>query len=199
MDSIASVFIDGGYMDKVLYEHGGMRVDFGKFVERASQGHRLLRSYYYHCLPRQNPRGPDDTGYVSNKEKFFHALQFIDNFEVRLGHLAYRGTDEQGHHLMEQKGVDVQLAVDILTLSLNRSVDTVILVCGDGDMHPVVQKVKDMGVVVKLLHGDGPNTRVSEKLWYGCDQRILVDRNFLLGCELTQTRDREPVYDQDQP
>ena len=202
MLSTLGVFIDGGYMDKILFENGGLRVDFGKLVEKVAEGHRLLRAYYYHCLPRQSGRPPqEDYGHVSNKEKFFHALQYIDNFEVRLGYLAYRGTDEQGHHLMEQKGVDVQMAVDMLTLSFNKVMDTAILVCGDGDLHPVVQKAKDMGVIVKLYHGDGPNTRVSEKLWYGCDQRILIDRDFLLACELTSVReagrDRESGYEQE--
>lgn len=183
-------------MDKVLYEHGGLRVEFARFANRTVNDQGLLRAYYYHCLPRQSPRAtPEETTAIRNKEKFFHALQFIDRFELRLGHLAYRGVDDQGQRLLEQKGVDVQMAVDILSMCYGRLLDQVVLVTGDADLVPVVQKAKDLGVVVRLVHGDGPNSRVAERLWHACDERLLIDREMLLECQLSNAPDRDSGSD----
>lgn len=55
---VSAVFIDGGYIDKVLqFEHAGVRIDYSKLVRQMVQPDELLRAYYYHCLPYQgNPR-----------------------------------------------------------------------------------------------------------------------------------------------
>ena len=47
-----AVFIDGGYLDKVLhYDHSNQRIDYEKFSQLMSGDDELLRTYYYHCLP----------------------------------------------------------------------------------------------------------------------------------------------------
>ena len=142
MENVA-VFIDGGYMDKLLYDSGGLRIDFGEFVRRLVEGRHLPRAYYYHCLPyRSAEPTQQEEHFFRNKEKFFNALRRIDQFEVRLGHLAFRGIDSHGQRMLEQKGVDVQLAVDLLTLAFNRVINTAVLLAGDGDLVPAVVKAR---------------------------------------------------------
>ena len=71
-----AVFVDGAYLDKVCEIHfGGMRIDYGLFVEAVVGGEELLRAYYYHCLPylSQPPR-PDETVRMRRKERFFSAI-----------------------------------------------------------------------------------------------------------------------------
>ena len=54
---IAAVFIDGGYLDKILFhDHQNKRIDYGLLVNEMVAPDSLLRAYYYHCLPYQgNP------------------------------------------------------------------------------------------------------------------------------------------------
>lgn len=51
----ASVYIDGGYLDKVLFhQFPGQRIDMGQLASEMGGQEDLLRAYYYHCLPYQS-------------------------------------------------------------------------------------------------------------------------------------------------
>ena len=55
------VFIDGGYLDKVLeHEHPGKKIDYSRFAIEMAKPGELLRAYYYHCLPYQSPTPTED-------------------------------------------------------------------------------------------------------------------------------------------
>ena len=68
-----AIFIDGGYLEKVIKnEFGGLPVDFAKLVEVLVGGRELLRSYYYNCLPYQsNPPTQEEFERFAKKERFF--------------------------------------------------------------------------------------------------------------------------------
>ncbi len=185
LDKPIAILIDGGYMDKVLYEAGGVKVNFSKLSRRIAKDKEILRAYYYHCLPHlpQRPTVEEETHYT-NKERFFNALQRLDDFEVRLGHLAARGWDNAGNRLLEQKGVDVQIATDICRLAYTGAVSQILLITGDGDLKPAVILAKDLGLKVCLWYGDSASTRVSEMLFYACDQRRKLDVALLEECIL---------------
>jgi len=62
---------------------------------------------------------------------------------VRLGRLERRGEG------FVEKGVDIQIAVDMLRLAYARAFDVAILVSGDGDFAEVVRVIQDMGMQVE--------------------------------------------------
>lgn len=190
-DKRVAVLIDGGYMDKILYEAGSMKVSFSRLANKLARAKPLLRTYYYHCLPHISQRPtPEEQTFYANKERFFNALRRLDDFEVRLGHLAPRGWDNAGNRILEQKGVDVYLAVDVCRLSYTGAVSEIILVAGDGDLAPAVALAKDLGIKVCLWFGESPSTRVSEQLWYICDQRRALDVAILEECLLAPATER---------
>ena len=52
MPGTVAIFIDGGYMDKVLeHEHQRARIDYGALAEELSGTDQILRTYFYHCMP----------------------------------------------------------------------------------------------------------------------------------------------------
>ena len=54
MADLAAVFIDGGYLMKVLKEEfGSPGVDFKKLAEEMAGDHDIFRAYYYNCMPHQ--------------------------------------------------------------------------------------------------------------------------------------------------
>ncbi len=185
MSNKCAVFIDGGYMDNLMHDLSVYRIDFGRFSEKLVDGQSLLRTYYYHCPPfvPDNPSS-EDTDRAEGKLRFFTALTNLPRFEVRLGYAVPRGHNERGETIVQQKGVDVQLAVDMVRLSYMRSIGYACLVAGDGDFLPMVQCVKDAGVVVSLFYGNGPGSQVSEKLLSACDERTVLQRPFFDDCRL---------------
>jgi len=54
-----AVFVDGGYLDRALdSKRQGNRIDFNKLVdnivEKSGTDRKIIRVYYYHCLPYQD-------------------------------------------------------------------------------------------------------------------------------------------------
>ena len=64
---------------------------------------------------------------------------------VRYGRLAGERPERR-----RQKGVDVQLAVDALSLAMNGVCDVAIIVSGDADFIPVVEALRDRGTLVAI-------------------------------------------------
>ena len=172
-----AVFIDGGYLDKVLaVEYGMARLDYYDFAQALAGPDELLRTYYYHCPPWQgNPPTQDEQLRFAGKERFFEALRSLPSFEVRLGRLERRGVNEDGTPNFVQKRVDIQLAVDLMQLSLKHRIERGVLVTGDSDFLPVVTAAKNEGVRIDLVHG----AQYHYDLWQACDNRLHLDSSLV--------------------
>jgi len=173
--SLAAVFIDGGYLAKVLKDcFGEPRINYSLLVEWATEGYDLFRAYYYDCLPFQScAPDPEERDRYARKRKFLCALERLDRFTVRLGQLEQRGTDVFGEPIFEQKQVDIQLAADMAVLLTKNRVEVVVLLTGDSDLIPAVNLAKDEAVIVRLVTGpeDCPRARRHQDLWDQADER----------------------------
>jgi uncharacterized LabA/DUF88 family protein len=67
------------------------------------------------------------------------------NINYSLGYLLK--SDDKFH----EKGVDIKMAVDILTTSFEKLADKIILVSSDTDLLPAVKKAKSKGVAVEYI------------------------------------------------
>ena len=182
----AAVFVDGGYIEKLLKKGFGMpQIDYGKLAMEivqhgATPGEvSLLRTYYYDCPPYQgSPPTADESRRLAGKQSFFAKLGRLPRFEVRLGKLAYRGHNSTGQPIFVQKGVDIMLGVDMVQLAATRQIQRAVLLAGDSDFVPALQAVKQHGVLVVLWHGPkgGPNGTVHQELWDEADERFEIDQ-----------------------
>ena len=177
-----AIFIDGGYLDKLCEnEFGRARIRFDKLVTLLTGSSQLLRTYYYHCPPYQGkPPTREQLDRTEKRQRFYSALKHMGQFDVRLGHLVYRGCDASGKHIYFQKGVDVLLAIDILQLTIHGKIDRAVLLAGDSDYIPVIKVVKQHGVLLMLWHG--PQHSVYEELKGECDMCHEITRDLIVKC-----------------
>lgn len=171
---VAAAFIDGGYLDKVLFfDHQNRRIDLQKLVREMVAPDELLRAHYYHCLPYQsNPPTEEEKSRYAAKHRFVTALSFLPRFEVRLGKLAYRGKDPEGNPIFVQKRVDCMVGVDMALLAGKGKITNVALLTGDSDYIPAIEAVKREGVLITLWHGSfSANTTPARELFEICDER----------------------------
>lgn len=146
-ERFAAIFIDGGYLDKVLkHEHRGATIDYDKLATAMAGGLSRYRAYYYFCR-RWMPAHPtvDERRQQADQDRFFERIRSLPRFEVRLGHLKRRGTDNTGKPIFQQKGVDVLLAIDVVRIALKGDVSQMAILAGDGDYAPLVHVAKDAG------------------------------------------------------
>ena len=168
-------FIDGAYLDHVLAnEFSNQRIDYQLLiratVEKAGPDREVVRVYYYHCLPYQDTHPTQEQSQrFSNMQRFFRALQRTARFEVRQGRLAYRGLDDKGNPVFEQKRTDL-LGLDLVLLATKKSIDEAFIIAGDSDFIPAICAAKAEGVIVYLVHGDACHDDLLDE----ADERIKI-------------------------
>lgn len=172
---VAAIFLDGGYIEKVLtFDHCQPSIDFAKLAQEMAAPDELLRAHYYHCLPYQsNPPTEEEKERYAMRHRFTTALSFLPRFEVRLGRLAYRGVGSDGKPIFQQKRVDCMLGVDMALLAAKGKITHVSIFTGDSDLIPAIEAAKREGVLVTLWHGSlaSDETRPSRELFEIADER----------------------------
>ena len=91
---------------------------------------------------------------------------------MRLGRLV---KTKEGYR---QKGVDILMAIDMLTKAYENRYEIAILVAGDGDFVDLVEAVKDTG---KRVYGAYIPNNISDKLMECFDVAITLPENILKG------------------
>ena len=176
-----AIFIDGGYIDKVL-EHacGNVRIDYRLLADTICKTIHpdadIFRVYYYHCQPWQSSSPtPDESARFAAKQNFFDAINRLPRFAVKLGRLARRGPDNQGKYSYEQKMVDVLLSIDLTHFSAKGQITHAAIVGGDSDFVPAIQVAQNEGISIWLFHGQRPH----RELWDTADERIQINPAFV--------------------
>jgi len=147
-----AVFIDGSnFYHCCRQSFGRTDVDLGAFAQwLVGPERQLVRTYYYNCpLPPDAPQEERD-----RQQRFYGRLARIPYFEVRLGRLSRKQShcrscgDEFERYI--EKGVDMRIGVDMLSLASKNLLDVAVLVSGDGDLSEAVKAVKELGKHVEL-------------------------------------------------
>ena len=170
--SRCAVFIDGGYLNKILeHEFSRPLLDYGKLSQELAGDTERLRTYYYHCMPYQgDPPTEEEKQRHANMARFIEALKRLPRFEFRQGRLAKR---EGG---FEQKRVDIWIAVDLVRLSFSHQITKAIIISGDSDLVPAIEAAKDAGVVVELWYS---RRAVHNELLQAADERFEITQSLI--------------------
>lgn len=171
---VSAVFIDAGYLDKVMYYNfQNQRIDLEKLAREMVLPDELLRAYYYHCLPYQgNPPTPEERRRYASMHRFITSLGYLPRFQTRLGRLAFRGYDSTGKPIFVQKRIDCMIGVDMALLAGKGKITNVALFSGDSDLIPAIEAAKNEGVLITLWHGSyTQDTAPSRELIEICDER----------------------------
>jgi len=127
----------------------------------------LVRVYYYDAIvDRLNPK-------YNEKNDYFNRIKGNNGYQVRLGKVVPTGKDGSGQ--LKQKGVDVLLAVDMITKAYSNQYEFAILLAGDRDFLEVVNAVKDSGKRVFGMYFRG---HIADDLFDAFDARIEIE-NFV--------------------
>lgn len=186
-DERVVIFIDGSNFYHGLREnHGKNNVNFEKLAQKLSNDRKLIRTYYYNAPVDQS----EDPEKYKKQQKFFSFLDQVPYFETSLGRLARRERintcskckNKERIIIHNEKGIDVSIAVDMLTMAVKNIYDTAILISGDGDFDKAIKGVKDLGKHVENAYFNKGHSRQLMKI---CDRFINIDASFLAGCWLT--------------
>jgi len=175
------LFIDGGYLRRKLTDgKGDDSFNISKFQneictrlvpDRSFFFYELIRTYYYDCnfditdidLSEENKKR-----FSENKTRF-DGLNEQRKVEVKIGHLTNSKPPRQ-------KGIDVLIAIDMLSKAYDDHYDIGILVCGDNDFVPIVKAVKDQ--TGKRVYGVFFKDQCPDELKREFDEYFEINRSY---------------------
>lgn len=117
--------------------------NFASFARVLAKDSKITNAVYY--IGKIKTDGSEKSNrMLANQQKLFAHLR-KSNFNYSLGYLLK--SDGKYH----EKGVDVNIAVDILVATYENSCDSIILVSSDTDLLPAVRKAKGKGKKVEYV------------------------------------------------
>jgi len=165
------IFIDGSNLYHSLKHHFKRTdLDIGKFCQALLKRRNLIRIYYYNARVGRK----EEPERYKKQQIFFNSVNAVPYSELRLGRLVYNNWPSVPPY---EKGIDVQLATDMITHGFKDNYDVAVLVGGDNDFVGAVQAIKEHGKHVEIaLFG---NRGTSRQLRSVADRIININTQLL--------------------
>src|SRR3989344_9319844 len=165
------ILIDGSnfyFKLKDLKLHNLLNFDFSKFALELAGKDKIVHATYY--IGKVKTDGTKRTNLIhANQQKLFVHLR-NHNFNYSLGYLLK--SDGKFH----EKGVDVNIAVDILVGAYENICDRIIIVSSDTDLLPAVKKAKQKKKIVEFV---GFSHMPSYAMMNNCSKYTLLSKKDL--------------------
>lgn len=152
------------------------RIDLNGLLGQAMSDYEIGQIRYYvarlHVYPETKEKSEElvalQRALKSNLEN--QKIQFIRSGNVRM----FAVTNNQ--LLFKEKGVDVKLAVDAISLAADKKLKTAILFSSDSDMQPVVKELQRRKIKVVYV---GFQLNPNKGLIFTCDETVLIRKQEL--------------------
>lgn len=140
------ILIDGSnfyFKLKDLKINNLLRFDFNAFAGYLARSGKIVGRRYYVGRIRQDGTERTDK-MLANQQKLLAALR-SHKFSYTLGYLL------RSDGVLHEKGVDVQIAVDMLVAAYENKCDRIILVSSDTDLAPAIEKAQGKNKIVEYI------------------------------------------------
>jgi uncharacterized LabA/DUF88 family protein len=166
------IIIDGSNFYHKLKEiqiHDQLSLNWSSFLANLAGENRLVGSCYYVGKIRQNN--------IEKTQKLFDGQQkllgLLKKHQVKYQFGYLLKTDRVYH----EKGVDVQMAVDIVVAAYEKTCDRIILISSDTDLAPAIKKARAKEVVVEYV---GFSHKPSVAMVSFCNESTLLKKEDIL-------------------
>lgn len=164
-----------------------VNLDFNKLFSNALKGLVLSQKIFYGAKLHFNSETPKKSHeLIRAQRKLINTLK-IQGFEfVMAGHV--RGQKIGKIVNFREKGVDVKIAVDLISMACDGRLKTAILCSSDSDLQPAITEIKKRGVEVIYL---GFETNPNKGLSFTTDRTILLRNSEIIEACNNQTRKKK--------
>jgi uncharacterized LabA/DUF88 family protein len=170
MNERVAIFIDFQNLHYLIdFKTTNLRLDYQKFITKITGDRQLFRAYLYMALMDESE---NDELSAEKQRKFIFALNRIPNLQVVEGVLKSRGDS------YKEKGVDIALALDAITLC--KHYDTIALVSGDGDFEKLLRMLQERGKHTEVYSS---GTQLAPELVRYADLVVDLNEAFIKDCQ----------------
>lgn len=165
------VLIDGSnlyFKLKDLKLHNLLNLNFSAFVKKLAKDCDVVKTTYY--VGKIRTDGSEKTQRLFNNQRKLFAHLRKHKIIYSLGYLL------KSDGVFHEKGVDVNIAVDILVTTYESLADRIIIVSSDTDLLPAIRKAKEKGKFVEYV---GFSHKVSVAMVANCSESTLLKKEDL--------------------
>ena len=155
------LFIDGenflNKLEDVLEEKGIPKdgidlatVDFNKLFNKPLKGFKVSRKIFYTARLHSHPETRIKSDKLIKLQRKLRNSLISQGFEfVVSGNV--RGQKVGNKIIFKEKGVDVRIAVDLVSMACDKELNKAILCSSDSDLQPAIKELRDRNVEVVYL------------------------------------------------
>lgn len=142
-----AIFIDGGNFYRRIRQDNlipkGTKFNYLKFANFLARERIISTKSYYIGIVRNHDQTPKSQKLVESQQKL---LSYIMNagYEIKRGKIVY-------DNKIREKGVDVQMAIDLVVGAVENTYDTAIIVSSDTDLIPAIKYIRSKGKQVEYI------------------------------------------------
>ena len=178
---IKSVFLSAGKSRPVWHEY-----NFQGLLDKVLEGFEINRRLVYFARIKEHDDSKEKSKQLIEEQRLLKTHLENQGFEVVLSGRV-RGQMEDGPKgkkvlVFKEKGVDVKIAVDMVTCACDKTFDQIILGSSDSDLQPAIHKAREKGLkVIYVGFESSPNIGLTKTT----DSFILVKNSQILECAET--------------
>lgn len=163
--------------------------DFVSLFEKVLAGIKIDKKIFYFARIKEHDNTKEKSKQLIEDQRLLKTHLEAQGFDVILSGRV-RGQMEDGYNgkkvlVFKEKGVDVKIAVDMVSLSCDKKVKEIILVSSDSDLQPAVKEVRDRKVSCVYL---GLEAQPNKGLSYTTNRTILIRNSELFEFEKIQNK-----------
>jgi len=174
-----SVFKEAGKKRPVWHEY-----DFKNLLEKVFDGFVIDRKIFYFAHVKEHEDSREKSKSLVEEQRLLKNHLEMLGFEVILTGRV-RGQWEEGQDgkralIFREKGVDVKIAVDMVSLSCDKKAGEIILGSSDSDLQPAIKEVRERGAQCVYL---GFEAQPNKGLTFTTNRTLLIRNSEVLEFE----------------
>lgn len=145
--------------------------DFSKLFRSALGSRTIDKTIFYFAKIKVHPSSVKKSHELIQEQRLLKTALESFGYEVILSGSVWGNPTADGKTIFKEKGVDVRIAVDMVSFSCDKKVDELILCSSDSDLQPAINEAIRRGVAVTYLgFGASPN----KGLTYTTKETVLI-------------------------
>ncbi len=179
---IRAVYKEAGKSKPAWYEY-----DFKGLLNKVLAGIEVKRKIFYFARIKEHVQSKEKSRELIEEQRLLKTHLEKQGFEVILSGRV-RGQMEDGQNskkilVFKEKGVDVKIAVDMVSWSCDKKAAEIILGSSDSDLQPAIKEARDRKVSCVYL---GFESQPNKGLSYSTDRTILIRNSEVFEFEKVQ-------------
>jgi len=159
-----------------------LKVNLAKLFNKVIKELKVDNKFYYSAKLKQHRDTLKKSKELIQKQRALKTKLEKENFDFIMSgsvQSQYVKTNKNSKIVFREKGVDVKIAVDLITAACDKKIKTAILCSSDSDLQPAIKEIKNRGVKVIYV---GFEIKPNKGLMYTANRAILIRNSEVMEC-----------------